>query len=322
MEETQYCELKKGSNFSCSKTKDASKNSLLCEYRPTSRRCALKKNKTMKKPKKSPSILKIKKSKIKKKTLLSISSLKCDNEEDPISITHFKDDKVPIEDIIALEMNNEKRLCFEGETIWSMFSNHVSNSFDVFSNVSKGNFNGLKPLDMSVWGISGDILKNKDVQKFLEKRAKIGIKNNEFKDPNAPYEKNLSLSARHLLENFLVDRIDPDNSIHVEYLTKAILGDHIDSGNIKSYEWKSLVEIVYGTWVSPYSNNIRYLKPLTTKARSDMTKTSDESEKRIIFIHLLINMYNEILKKSSPDEARSKITMLLWALQLQLQESY
>tara|TARA_Y100000389_G_scaffold90284_1_gene86848 strand:- start:250 stop:1206 length:957 start_codon:yes stop_codon:yes gene_type:complete len=316
--ETPYCELKKGSKLSCSKTKDASKNSKDCEYKPSTRRCVLKK-KTLKK-KKSPTVLKS--LKIPKSKLKSLSGLKCDNEEDPISISHFKDDKIPLDEIIALPLKGDKKLCFEGETIWNMFANHVGYSYDIFVEASKGKFTEVKALDMSVWGIMEDIMTIDVVKKYLKKRAELGLKKKEFKDPNAPYVKDSNATARHLLENFLSDRIDPNNSIHVEYLTKAILGDHTNAGqNLSAYEWKPLIEITYGTWVAPYSNNVRYLKPLTTKARSDVMGVYDISKSRLIFINLLIDMYNEILKKSSAEEARSKLTMLLWALQLQLQDS-
>ena len=90
--------------------------------------------------------------------------------------------------------------------------------------------------------------------------------------------------------------------------------------NIHGLEWKTLVEVIYGTWVSPTSNNIMYLKPLTTEARFQMAELATQNERRMCFIHLLIDMYNAILKKTSADEARTKVTMLLWALQMSVQE--
>ena len=81
-----------------------------------------------------------------------------------------------------------------------------------------------------------------------------------------------------------------------------------------------MVEIIYATWIEPPSNQIVYLKPLTTKARLEINSLSSNEERRLYFIHLLINLYNGILKRSTPDEARSKLTMLLWALNLTIQE--
>jgi len=190
--------------------------------------------------------------------------------------------------------------------------------FDGVLTILKRMFDIVEP-EIVVFGMK-DFQQFVLVKDFIKKRAKEGIKKKEFRDPNAPYvPKGNSSSA--ILENFLVDRIDPNNSIHVEFLTKAILGQHPSSSGINiETEWRNMVEIIYATWIEPPSNQIVYLKPLTTKARLEINSLPSNEERRLYFINLLINLYNGILKRSTPDEARSKVTMLLWALNLTIQE--
>tara|TARA_B100000073_G_C23741199_1_gene573768 strand:+ start:37 stop:951 length:915 start_codon:yes stop_codon:yes gene_type:complete len=303
---SNYCEYKVGARITCKKTNDPNLNSDKCEINKKTRRCIVKK---LKKTKKLP----------KKQTKL-LSDLNCSNEEDPITFSHFKDDSISPDNILQLPYKDGKSLCFETETIWTMFANHVNHEYAVFLKVSNNDFTNIAPIDMSVWGIQKNLLTIDSVKDFIKKRAKEGIKKKEFRDPNAPYvPKGNSSSA--ILENFLVDRIDPNNSIHVEFLTKAILGQHPSSSGINiETEWRNMVEIIYATWIEPPSNQIVYLKPLTTKARLEINSLPSNEERRLYFINLLINLYNGILKRSTPDEARSKVTMLLWALNLTIQE--
>ena len=212
----QYCAYTSRNRMPCSKTSDPKLNSDKCEINQKTRRCVVKKTKYTKK------VLKTHNS---SKKLNTLTDLKCVNEEDPITFSNFKEDKVPVQNIVALPHKDNQTLCFEDETLWNMFANHVNHDYNVFVNASKGNFNGILPINMSVWGIPKSLLSINVACDFLKKRAKQGIMNKEFRNPNAPYVSKHT-QPQALLENFLVDRIDPNNSIHVEHLTKSILGTH------------------------------------------------------------------------------------------------
>lgn len=309
-----YCEYKEGKKSSCSRTSDPTKNSDKCEINPKTKRCVIKKLVTKSK-------IKTKKNSTNISSTKSFADFKCSNDEDPITFSNFQDDDVSPDNIIALPFKDGKTLCFEDDTIWSMFSNHVNHQFDILKRASKNDFSNIPPIDMSVWGVQTDLLKIDVAKNFIQQRAKSGLAKKEFLDPNSPY-KARGNTTQAKLENFLVDRIDPKNTIHVEFLVSAILGTHhMNDKNISNKEWKTLVEVIYGSWVSPASNDIQYLKSLTTSARTKVSSSAySVEEKRNIFIQLLIDMYNEILKKSSADTARGKLTMLLWALQTMIQE--
>ena len=104
----QYCAYTNGNRMPCSKTSDPKLNSDKCEYTHKTRRCVMKKQKTTKKTLKATSPK-------------SLSTLKCVNEEDPITFSNFKEDKIKIENIVALPHKNGHTLCFEDETLWNMF---------------------------------------------------------------------------------------------------------------------------------------------------------------------------------------------------------
>lgn len=307
-----FCELIKGEKKTyCSKTKFADKHSAECQINPKTQRCTRRSTKKK--------VLSKKASKEKPQKLKGFDALKCSNDEDPISLSDLKTE-VSVDDVIALPFKHGKTLCFEGDTIWSMFSNHVNHKFTAYENASKGQFKDVSRIDMSVWGVQEDLLKIKVATDFLTKRAKIGLKNKEFRNPNDPFV--ASGTPRMMLNKFLEERIDLHNDIHIEHLVKAILEEHSEpKKNIQHNEWKSIIEIIYGSWIQPPSNNITYLKPLTTTARSAVVFETRTEERRSIFVKLLISMYNEILRVTkSPDDSRSKLTHLLWTLQLSIQE--
>ena len=311
-----YCEFVKGKKSYCKKTNDKDKASDDCEISKT-RRCVLKKKLTKKKV-----------SKKKQPVSRNFTSLKCSNEEDPISLSGLKDE-VSIDDVIALPFKDDKTICFEGESLWGMFSNHVNHDANTFLKASKGDFSGIAPIDMSVWGISQDLLKIDVAQEYLKKRAHDGLKNKEFRDPTAPF-KIESNNTRLLLETFLSERIDLHGDIHIEYLTKAILGDHTENGkNIQPQEWRTIVEVIYGSWISQ-SRDLWFLQQITTTARRTLINGRgfrSEDMNRSLFVHTLIELYNELLISAkkynttiTPNDARTKITHLLWMLQLSIQD--
>ena len=153
----------------------------------TTRRCVLKK--VSKKGKKY----------VHKKS--SSKKLQCSNEEDPITFSNFKTDNISADDIIALPQNNGKMICFENETLWSMFANHVNYSYDIFVRVSNNDFTDISPINMAVWGIQDNLLNIEKARLFIRKRSQDGLRNKEFRNPNDPYEANES-RPESLLENF------------------------------------------------------------------------------------------------------------------------
>ena len=200
---------------------------------------------------------------------------------------------------------------------------------------------------MSVMGSVSNILDLKEVKTYLTQRSKLGIKNKEFRDPNALYETERitqgyvwgyplsgypKATAEKLIGDFIMERIDTEGDLHIEKLIKSLLGEYIGAEahlNIGATppsaatnwnsEWVQLVEVMYGSWLSQ-DPSIAYLGNMTDHARYNIDTLFPDEEKRKLIGILLIDMYNAIITKTkSADIAKNKLILLLYAMQQLIQ---
>ncbi len=271
----------------------------------------------------------------------------CSNTDyDPFSADELSDCE---EGIIALpsRIKGNKPICFCKETIWNYFKTHVNHDLHVFQAASKNNYSGIPPIDMSVMGSVSNILELKEVKTYLTQRSKLGIKNKEFKDPNALYETERiakgyvwgrplsgypTATAEKLIGDFIMQRIDTEGDLHIEKLTQSLLGEytgaeaHLNIGSTPpsalTYwisEWVQLVQVIYGSWISQ-DPSIAYLGNMTDHVRYDIDTLSSDEEKRKLIGILLIDMYNAIITQTKSAEiAKNKLILLLYAMQQLIQ---
>lgn len=301
-----YCKYSKNkSQESCKKTKKKTEDSNLCgihDKKGSRPKCYVIKRKTI------------------KKTISPLIGLKCSNDEDPITFNNFIEDNIQNNEIISIALkNSNSNICFEKNTIWSIFMNHINHDLETLQRVSDGNYDNLY-IDMSIWGITQNLIEIPNVSKFIKEKSKIVLKNKEYTDPNAEYNLNGNNSEK-ILQNFLMDRIDLKNDMRLEFFITSILGNnHEQKYNVVGYQWKYLIEFIHKQWIEPENNGIQYLSDTTQKARNSIMRYKTEKTRRLYFIKLIVTMYNLVLSDYKAEVARTKVQMLLWALQFYLHE--
>ena len=268
----------------------------------------------------------------------------CSSDEDPFKMEKLVDCE---QGVISLpsRIEGNKPICLCKETLWEYFKSHIESDLGVLQEVSKNNFSGISPINMETIGSVSNIFELKNVKDFLSKRSKIAINKKQYKDPNALYEiKRIpskypsvwtygypTRTARQLIEDFMIERIDTERDLHVEKLLLSLLGGNVGTEanlNIGSTppsaasgwrsEWVQLIELIYGSWIAP-DGSISYLSYFTSTARLSIDRLNLEDKRKLVAT-LLIDMYNTIIiNTGSAQIAKDKIILLLYAMQQSLE---
>ena len=235
---------------------------------------------------------------------------KCSNDTDPFTM-----DDISEEDTIRYNMKNGEVFCFDRESLWGMVKSNIETNLALMKEISDNKFDNIKPIDGNIYGINGNLLDNEKLRQYFVAQAKEIVKTKVVKNLNKPYTPPRdNMSDESIWNDFLQDRIDTENNLHLEGLTNAIFV--VGPNCIQNHDWTNLVQIIHGSWISNNYAKLGFLSSITNHARMQFHLYYLRKDKVKIFVHLLIKLYNQLLLQTKDHkETRSDFILLLYILQ-------